>query len=654
MDEKTLIDELIHKRYEEFKGLPGGQSPIVRNNQEDDAFAIVALEILYKDSGLLKEPLDIQTLMKYIVAPPDNGIDIVVEHEDADENYYDFIQIKNANQTEVDIKQALLYMKRTVADYLSNKELVASKNLKNVLGETNFNISFKKNCKYIVVHRGELNDFKGKKEDEQIVTSADLETILKCKDISVPKVPSESFQADSFNNFIFYEQKNEKDEEAILCNFRGYDLAELANKYSNTTIGRNILFGQNLRDSLGRPKSYDGMKNTIDNEAERFWFYNNGITIVAEDYNPVTSEDKTIQSFELKNFSIINGAQTASSLGEYLKEAKRNKDDIAINKLKNVYVLTRILKVNNDTFRSNIAIFNNTQNPITTRDMAAIRPEQLALQTQLKSGTEPHIFVEIRRGEKQPINLRLEKHQYVKNELLAQLAFAGFKGQPFTAKDKKKALFDVVSKKKDDNDEEYLLNEYYHSMFHYSEDSSKPSEGILFKKSKEDINELLFVYYLYKVSKQYLNKLYKEQISEYNQKISTTADPDEIKDCKEQIKTFDRLYAINNICMFYCITLYYKYKEAFGSFDKNKKYKYADFYLNGQYKKDLIESFAKLYIQKTIQLISQLTADTANLNTWIRKESSEKLFLDKLFSELSINLIDNKSAQKQFIESFKE
>lgn len=40
---------------------------------------------------------DIPSLAKYIVAPPDDGIDIVIEHENVDENTYDFIQVKIRN-----------------------------------------------------------------------------------------------------------------------------------------------------------------------------------------------------------------------------------------------------------------------------------------------------------------------------------------------------------------------------------------------------------------------------------------------------------------------------------------------------------------------------------------------------------------------------
>lgn len=68
-------------------------------------------------------------------------------------------------------------------------------------------------------------------------------------------------------------------------------------------MGRNILLGQNLRDSLGtKSKTYTDMENTINKELQR-----------------------------LENFSIINGAQTTSALGAYLKKAIINNDQEAID-----------------------------------------------------------------------------------------------------------------------------------------------------------------------------------------------------------------------------------------------------------------------------------------------------------------------------------
>lgn len=92
-----LLDEIIENYYQKCVGLPTGK-PIVRQNQKNDAFEIVVLETLYgEEKGIDIEKMsdsDIPSLAKYIVVPPDDGIDIVIEHENVDENTYDFIQVK--------------------------------------------------------------------------------------------------------------------------------------------------------------------------------------------------------------------------------------------------------------------------------------------------------------------------------------------------------------------------------------------------------------------------------------------------------------------------------------------------------------------------------------------------------------------------------
>lgn len=646
-----LIDVMIKEKYNTFVGLPNGK-PIVRKNTLNDAFPIVVFDILYnEEKSIIITTDNVGKISKYVVAPPDGGIDIVVEHEDTDECSYDFIQVKNCILSEVEIKQCLAYMKRTISDYLKKPANVAE-NLREVLSETNFDSSYKSNCTYIVVHRGDINFFKAQNKDEKVITGNELITLRECSKGAIPKVPEETFGADSFNNFILYDQLENPDEQAILCNICGYDLALLANKYSNTTIGKNILFGQNLRESLVKSKTYDGMAATINEEPEKFWFFNNGITVVTEDYDTGKRENDTsrVENFVLKNFSIINGAQTTSALGKYLKTSKLNNDEKAIEKLKKVFVLTRILKVKDSDFRANIAIFNNTQNPITTRDMASNREEEIRLHTWLIAGETPNIYVEIRRGSKIPDSIKLLKHQCTTNTELAQLAFAGFLKKPYFAKDKKNSLFDTDYKQ-----EKYTLNEYYHKIFHYSNTSEEKlnSDGILFNKSKEEINELLFVQYLYKQGKKYLSNIYKERIADARDKYDLQQDEDEKQKCVKSIADYELLNSINSICMFYCIALYYEYKTEFYKVDFDMKYKFEKFYLDSLFREALIKEFTNLFLVKTIEIVKELADSTRNLNNWIRAAKSEDSFMKKIVEELQIK-ISLKDNFQQYVEKFKE
>ncbi len=639
------LDDLIEQYYEKFKGLPNGKA-IVRENQKNDAFEIVVLETLYgKEKGIDVSKMssaDIDKIAKYVVAPPDDGIDLIVEREDIDGNSYDFIQVKNSSLSQLDIQQAISYMERTVSQYIK-KPADVNKNFKEVLGETSFSKADIANCRYILVHRGNNNFFRGQKEGkEKVITGTELEIIRDGEKTSIPRVPMETFGADSFNNFILYEQS--QDNPAVLMNICGFDLANLAIKYTNTSLGRNILFGQNLRESLAKSKTYDGMADTIRKEPEKFWFYNNGITIIADDYNTKYSKDEKVEQIILKNFSIINGAQTTSALGQFLRNAEMDNCEEDKEKLKKVFVLARILKVNDSDFKSRIAIYNNTQNPITTRDMASNREEQLQLYHGLLDGVAPNIYVEIRRGMKAPSNVRLFKHQFTNNEELSQLAYAGFYRNPFIAKDKKNAIFDTDYKQT----EGFLLNEYYHKLFHYD---GEKSEGILFKKNKEDINELLFVYYLYKESKKNLLAEYRKRISDVQARLEG-CDDSQREIFENRIADYEKLKAIANTCVFYCIAYYYGFKEEFPNTDKGLCYRCDDYYSDKDFQNKLIERFRDLFLTGTIQSIKELTVATPNLNTWVRDKKSTPAFLEKVNDCLQMDM-SLKGKYEDFVKEFK-
>ncbi|PFP29423.1 hypothetical protein COJ96_11000 [Bacillus sp. AFS073361] len=647
------MDGLINKYYEEFKGLPNYR-PIIRNNIKEDAFTIAVLEVMYsKRLNLEINAKNVEGIAKYIVAPPDAGIDIFIEYEDGDEYYYDIIQVKYTTLGQQDIKQCLAMMQRTIKDFLKDPQSI-HKNLREVISNTNFDDTYKNNCTYYVIHNGDINYASGLKKYEKIVTSNELKILQ--QSLGTESVPQEILKSDGFNNFISYNHNSDENtEQAYLCNLNGYDLAKLNNKYSSTEIGKNILFGQNLRDSLeNKSKTYFSMKQTIDNEPEKFWFYNNGITIIAEGFNAdavpfpdtgdVDQPSKKIDSVTLENFSIINGAQTTSSLGTYLKEAEINRDDEKITKLKNVYVLTRILVINKRELKDNISIYNNMQNPITSRDMVSNRIEQRKLYEWLISGDKPNIFVEIRRGSRPPSHLNLQKHQMTTNETLAQLAFASFFREPYTAKDKKRTLFN-----NDYSKEDFTINEDYHKIFNFNEDNEKC--GILFKKTKSEINELLFVAYLYKESKKYLKKEYEQRLNKQYVMLKN-ADEDEQQNINEFINNYKTQMAINNICFFYCIALYYEYKAQFDE-DNNKTFNYSAFYdKDTQFKQHLIESFSQLFLSKTIEIIKSESAGTANVGNWIRIKKSEEIFMKKLRNELSVNLSFS-NQYKNFINEFK-
>lgn len=661
--------ELMQELYEEFRGLPN-EYPIVRNNIENDAYPLAILRLVYgKLLGInvVKENIDV--VSSYVVAPPDSGIDMFIEIEDGDEYYYHIIQVKYMDLTESQIKSCYNDMKDTIKDYLKDPNLVKP-TLRKVISNTNFARAYQDNCSYFVYHRGTVKEGVTIKNKVSVATTVDLDVIL--QSINNPdfnnelKVPYDELHSDAYNNYMQYNptdknNKSNKIEKAVLCSIRGYDLAKLCDRYYSTAQGRNILFGQNLRESLAKKsKTSKEMKETINKEPGRFWHYNNGITIIAETIHPGKDEETGKDVIQLTNFSIVNGAQTTSTLREYYTEAKMKYDDEAIEKLKNVYVLARLMEITDDRqFGNKIAVYNNSQNAISSRDMVANNLEQNALYEFFwdENGGSPHIYIQTRQGMTKPSYPRSEKHQSTTNEELAQLAFAAFLQEPFSAKNKKATLFT----KDETREEGVLINENYDRIFRYEEGydeagNKKYRQGILFQKSKNEIDEVLFIKYLYRSARTYKKQFLEGQIERLNKKIKEAFedDTDKVKSLQDRLAKFQRNKEINNTCMFYCITLYYAIKEEFAQ-ENEGAFDYQSFYSGrgvSTYKTEIIKYFSDNFLEETISIIAELLGAEGNAGNWLRRAGSQKEFKDKLDDRLALGS-QYGSKYKEFVDKFK-
>ena len=598
--------------YKEFEGLPCNY-PIVRNNQPNDAFAIVVLDALFGRFLDFKiEKSNIKEIAKYVVAPPDGGIDIFFQQEDGDEYSFDVVQVKNSALTEDEIKVAFMRMKRTVSDYVKNPQKIKSESLKEVLSQTGLDKGTKNNCTYYVVHTGVLKDFETSEEDEKVLTPDDLDVIFKNDDSDHVVEDSLHIEASMLYG------NNHSENNALVCSISGYDLAVLNNRYFQTETGRNILFGSNLRENLNTKKSerYRGMEKTISQKPENFWYYNNGITIIADSFKEEGNE------IHLKKFSIVNGAQTTSSLGIYLKEAMKDKDENRIDALKKVFVLARVLRASTKEMRQDIAIFNNTQNPITSRDMVANREEQRYLHSWLLA-EDPRIYVEIRRGAKLPqdFNKKFIHRRTITNEVLAQIAYAAFKIEPYSAKDKKKSLFNNDFTQKD-----VVINSNYESIFKW-EGIGSPNNGVLFQRTKAEIDEALFVWQLYKESKKYLRADFSKQISVNEEKKVREQDEGKVEMIQDDINTLSAYSEAVGVCMFYFMAFYYYLKERFEGPASLRTFDYKRYYYEAPYRKQLVKEVS-YFVKETAAILVETAraANKNNFNNWVRGKPCEVEF----------------------------
>lgn len=159
-----------------------------------------------------------------------------------------------------------------------------------------------------------------------------------------------------------------KDWNASLFTVKGIWLRDLYIKYGDS------LFSANYRGFLGANKNKrinNGIQQTIHNQPEDFWVFNNGITLITNNIGTESSK-----SF-IEGISIINGAQTTGSIGSL-----EIKDDSLLQKIKDLEVMCRIVVCNNQEKIAEIVKFNNTQNKITTWDQFSNDPHQKLLKEQ--------------------------------------------------------------------------------------------------------------------------------------------------------------------------------------------------------------------------------------------------------------------------------
>lgn len=154
---------------------------------------------------------------------------------------------------------------------------------------------------------------------------------------------------------------------------------------SASTIGKwycehgNRLFAKNIRYYKGKTDVNDGIKRVLLQEPEHFFYYNNGIKLLCKKIHRKAIEaTKTVTGlFRLDGVSLVNGAQTAGSIGNVFRE-----DPDAVSK---AIVMIQIIDLSSASpeMATQITKLSNTQNRIENRDFAALDPVQDKIRQEL-------------------------------------------------------------------------------------------------------------------------------------------------------------------------------------------------------------------------------------------------------------------------------
>lgn len=365
--------------------------------------------------------------------PNDGGIDFV--YTDGETLY--LIQGKSSDSLSTeDIKNVFRKMAETVLNFEDKKYGQYSSMLKSAYLNAYDDLNDDKNIEFVLFTHTTVNDNMRKElldfSKSDTINGHEIsiydEMELQIKDAIlfqdsdlVGEDSIEMFIEDNggSNNILSYGSAG------IIVNVKASAIKRLYEKH-----GKVGLFSYNIREHINQKSVDDGIDNTIKNDKDNFWFYNNGITIGCEDFH------KDGNKIKLYDFSIINGAQTTTKIGE--SKLIDSKYDFAI--------VCKIVKAGksisqSDGFISKISEASNSQKPIKQRDLKSNAKEQKILQSKCAKNGKYALAVEIKRGVRPANYKKVDKWQRVTNDYLGQLIYACVFQHPGPARNGKATMF---------------------------------------------------------------------------------------------------------------------------------------------------------------------------------------------------------------------
>jgi hypothetical protein len=216
------------------------------------------------------------------------------------------------------------------------------------------------------------------------------------------------------------------------------NLYEFLKRYREKTGDLDRIYEKNVRRFLGgRGKVNKAMQSTLRDAPERFGLYNNGITVVVQEYECGTGKVVLSEPY------IVNGCQTTRTIWEVFHN-RLNSGGTGVNpeieawreKVAHGVVVTKIVKVgtSGESLLQAITRYTNSQNAIREKDFVALANDFKTWQNVLAENYG--LYLEIQRGgwdsqkALQKTNLRakqFEKHSNAAD--LIKIYAAGWLGE---------------------------------------------------------------------------------------------------------------------------------------------------------------------------------------------------------------------------------
>lgn len=156
-------------------------------------------------------------------------------------------------------------------------------------------------------------------------------------------------------------------------------------RYKNTILGilrlreltdfvtknRDYVFESNIRQWMQFKTNVNkGIRDTLQSSPDKFFYYNNGITIVVSDFEEIEGNNLMLHAPQ-----IVNGAQTSNSILDHAKRTNNLDGSITVT----------IIKADDELDQNNITKYRNSQNSVRGKDLVSLMDFHKSIKSQLEN-----------------------------------------------------------------------------------------------------------------------------------------------------------------------------------------------------------------------------------------------------------------------------
>ncbi|EOV9686193.1 AIPR family protein [Cronobacter turicensis] len=196
-------------------------------------------------------------------------------------------------------------------------------------------------------------------------------------------------------------------------------------------IDFGVLF-DNVRGLVQRSRYNAAIAKTLREAPGKFFMYNNGLTIVADDIkaHPVNGNRKV--RISLTGIQVLNGGQTLRTLHDFNAADKTHITDF----LSKSEILVRIFNASNSETANKIAEYTNSQNSISSVDLKSLS----TLQIQIEQLLDENDIIYSRKNGDTGMDDKKDYRYKISMEQFGQILFA-LQGSPEKSSNQKQHIF---------------------------------------------------------------------------------------------------------------------------------------------------------------------------------------------------------------------